>query len=79
MGMTCGWLSKKSAESFIIEQRDGFDELFCSCCVDSIRPSKAHMGKSVVFCIIVKFESGTEHYITEADVRFMTGEQSYAI
>lgn len=75
MGMTSGWLSKASAERFIIEQRDSIDAMFCPCCIASIFPVKT----SGVFCIVVKFDNDTEHFLTEADVRFMTGEQSYEI
>lgn len=80
MGMTSGWLSKASAERFIIEQSDSFDEVFCPCCVTSIFSAKTKfVGTQEVFCIVVKFDDDTEHFLTEADVRFMTGEQSYAI
>lgn len=73
MGMTSGWLSCKSAENFIIEQCDNFDEVFKS--VRSIYP----VGIKGVFCIVVEFDNNTGHLLTEADVRFMTGEQSYEI
>lgn len=75
MGMTSGWLSRASAERFIVEQYEAFDELFCPCCVDHISVLKT----SGVFCIAVVFGNNTKHLLTEADVRFMTGEQSYAI
>jgi hypothetical protein len=80
MGMTSGWLSKASAERFIIEQRDSIDAMFCPYCVASIFSTKTKfVGSTEVFCIVVKFDDNTEHFLTEADVRFMTGEQSYEI
>lgn len=79
MGMTSGWLSQASAERFIIEQRDSFDDLFCPNCVEAISTLKCKMGNELVFCIVVVFDGDTKHFITEADVRFMTGEQTYVI
>lgn len=80
MGMTSGWLSKASAERFICEQYEAFDKLFCPCCVSHVSTIKTKfVGNQEVFCIAVVFYDNTKHLLTEADVRFMTGEQSYAI
>lgn len=80
MGMTSGWLSKASAESFICEQRDALDDMFYDCNVQAISILKCTFStKEQVFCIAVMLDGDTKHLLTEADVRFMTGEQTYEI
>ncbi len=78
MGMTAGWLSQASAERFIIEQSDYFNKYYRGK-AETIATQKCRMRSGIVFCIVVIFDSNTKHYLTEADVRFMTGEQSYVI
>lgn len=80
MGMTAGWLSKDSAENFIIEQHEAFDDVFYDCPVQAISIIKCKFTDTrQVFCIAVMFDGDTKHLLTEADVRLMTGEQRYEI